>query len=87
MVRRVERAAVLCEATHDPQATGSLSERRPTRLAHPCQREISGDVGCASQIGERDELLQQASGQTEFVPEGATHGQIFVERLPQRRAR
>jgi hypothetical protein len=71
---RVKGAAVLREATHDPQATGSLSERRSTRLAHPCQREIGGDGGCASQIGERDELLQQASGPTEFVPEGATHG-------------
>ena len=66
---QVERAAVLLEATARSQATGSLGERR-FELAHPRQRDIGGDVGCASQIGRPRRTAATGVRPDQFIARG-----------------
>ena len=59
----------------------------PKRLAHCAgfaSGKFCGDAGRADAIGELDKSLQKASRQTQLVPEGATPGEIFIERRLQR---
>ena len=80
----VDGAAIPREPAHHRQAVGPLGGLRLAGLHRPGQGELGGDVGGAGQIGEDNKPLQQPSGQTELVAEGATSGQILVERRLQR---
>ena len=81
---RVDGAAVLREAAHHPQAVSPLRGLRVGRLGRPFHGKFCGDAGRAGVIGELDKSLQKASRQTQLVPEGATRGEIFIERRLQR---
>ncbi len=82
-VVRVDGAAIACKPTNHCQTVRPLGRLRRCRLQCPGQGDLGADASGARSFGKGNKPLQQPSGETELVAEGAASGQVIIKRILQ----
>ena len=79
--RSPDGAAISRKPTNHCQPVGPLGRLCLSRLHCPSQGDLGGDAGGTGSFGKSNKPLQQPPGETQLMAEGATSGQVLVERV------